>query len=460
METAQLRENKMGVMPVNKLLIQMAAPMIVSMLVQALYNIVDSIFVSYISEQALTAVSLAFPVQSLLIATGTGTGVGINAILSRALGEKDQATADRAARNGIFLAACSYILFLIIGLTCSKAFFSVQTNDPVIAAYGEQYLTIVTAYSFGLYTQLVFERLLQATGRTVYSMFVQGLGAVINIILDPILIFGLLGFPRLEVAGAAIATVVGQMIAGVFAIILNHRRNPEINCSMKGFRPHGTTIANIYKVGVPSIIMQAVGSVMYFGMNTIILKFATSTYSAVFGVYFKLQSLFFMPIFGINNGMVPIIAYNYGAQKRRRITRVIKLSVLYATIFMWLGLALFNLIPVPLLRLFDASDNMLAIGIRALRIASISYLFAGFCIISGSVFQAMGNGVYSLYVSIMRQLVVLLPAAYFLASTSGAENIWWAFPIAELMSLTVSALLLGRINRKVIQKIPDEPACA
>ena len=263
----------MGVMPVNKLLIRMAAPMIVSMILQALYNIVDSIFVSYISEEALTAVSLAFPIQSLLIATGTGTGVGINAILSKALGEKDQETANRAARNGIFLAACSYIVFLIIGLTCSKPFFSVQTHDPVIAEYGNQYLTIVTTFSFGLYTQIVFERLLQSTGHTVYSMFIQGLGAIINIILDPIMIFGLLGFPRLEVAGAAYATVIGQIVAGIFAIFLNKAKNKEINCSLKGFRPHGLTIRRIYKVGVPSIIMQAVGSVMYFGMNAIILRF-------------------------------------------------------------------------------------------------------------------------------------------------------------------------------------------
>ena len=455
LESTQLRENKMGIMPVNRLLFRMATPMIISMLLQALYNTVDSIFVSYISEQALTAVSLAFPVQTLLIATGTGTGVGINAILSKALGEKDQATANRAARNGLFLAACSYILFLIIGLTCSKAFFSVQTDDPVIAEYGRQYMTIVTTFSFGLYTQIVFERLLQSTGHTVYSMFVQGLGAILNIILDPILIFGLLGFPRLEVAGAAIATVAGQIAAGIFAIFLNHAKNKEIDCSLKGFRPHGPTIRRIYKVGIPSIIMQAVGSVMLFGMNSIMLRFATSTYSAVFGVYFKLQSLFFMPIFGINNGMVPIIAYNYGAGKRSRIIATIKLCILYATALMWLGLILFHVFPVPLLRLFDASDNMLSIGVHALRVASISYLFAGFCIISGSVFQAMGNGVYSLYVSVMRQLVVLLPAAYILASSYGPENIWWSFPIAEIMSLTVSALLLTRIYRKVIRHIPD-----
>ena len=450
-----LRENKMGTMPIRKLLLNMAAPMVVSMLLQAFYNIVDSIFVSYICEEALTAVSLSFPIQTMLIATGTGTGVGINAMLSKALGEKDYDSANRAARNGIFLAACSYLLFLVIGLTFSRKFFEIQTSDPLIIEYGTQYLSVVTVFSFGIFTQLCFERLLQATGKTFQSMLIQGSGAIINIIFDPILIFGLLGFPALGVTGAAIATVFGQIVAGALAVILNKKKNHELNCSMKGFRPHLKTIGRIYSVGVPSIVMQAVGSVMYFTFNSILLTFGTSTYSAVFGVYFKLQSIFFMPIFGMNNGMIPIIAYNYGAKKRSRITHVIRLGIIWAVALMVVGMALFHLIPGSLLRLFDASENMQHIGIHALRIASISYLFAGYCIVTGCVFQALGNGVYSLYVSIMRKLVVLLPVAFLLAKTAGIDSVWWSFPIAEIMSLTVSTVLLIRIYRKIIKPLPD-----
>ena len=450
-----LQENKMGVMPVNRLLISMALPMMISMLVQALYNIVDSIFVGMISENALTAVSLAFPVQMLLIAMGTGTGVGINAALSKSLGEKDQVTANKAATNGIFLAAASAALFFIIGVFFSRTFFLSQTDDIEIVGYGTQYLSICCIFSVGVYTQLVFERLLQATGRTVPAMVVQIVGAVINLIFDPILIFGLLGFPRMEVAGAAAATVLGQIIAGAVAIVINLKYNREIQISFKGFRPDAHMIWRIYKVGLPSIIMQAVGSVMNYFMNIILLGF-TSTAAAVFGAYYKLQSFFFMPLFGLNNGMVPIIAYNYGAGKRSRVIRVIKLSIFYAMCLMFLGLCAFHAVPGKLLLLFNASENMLAIGEKALRIISISYLFAGFCIVSGTVFQALGNGVYSLLVSVARQLIVLLPAAYLLSLTGKLDLIWWSFPIAEVMSLTVSALLLFRIYKKIIVHIPDE----
>ncbi|MDO5574379.1 MAG: MATE family efflux transporter [bacterium] len=451
-DTEQIKENKMGTMPVNKLLISMSLPMMISMLVQALYNVVDSIFVSRICEDALTAVSLAFPIQSLMIALGAGMGVGVNALLSRSLGEKDYHKVNKAAMNGIFLSLINIIIFLLIGIFVTKPFYLSQTDDPEIVAYGIEYLTIVCCCSFGIYTQFIFERLLQSIGKTFYTMLTQGLGAIINIILDPILIFGLLGFPKMGVAGAAIATVIGQIVAGIFAIILNLKKNTEVHLHFKGFRPDLQTIGQIYSVGLPSIIMQSIGSIMTYGMNHILIAFS-STATAVFGVYFKLQSFIFMPVFGLNNGMVPIIAFNYGARKKDRMIHTMKLSILYAEAMMFIGFLVFQFLPEPLFRLFDASDHMLSMGIPALRIISIHFLFAGFCIIVGSVFQALGNGVYSMIVSIARQLAVLLPAAYLLSRLDNVNYVWWAFPIAELASLAISTFFLIRINRKILQKI-------
>ena len=451
-ETEQIQENKMGTMPVNKLLISMSLPMMVSMLVQALYNVVDSIFVSRISENALTAVSLAFPIQSLMIALGAGMGVGVNALLSRSLGEKDYDKVSKAAMNGIFLSLINIIIFILIGIFVTKPFYLSQTNDPEIVTYGVEYLSIVCCCSFGIYTQFIFERLLQSIGKTFYTMLTQGLGAIINIILDPILIFGLLGFPKMGVAGAAIATVIGQIAAGIFAIILNLRKNTEVRLHFKGFRPDPQTIGQIYSVGLPSIIMQSIGSIMTYGMNHILIAFS-STATAVFGVYFKLQSFIFMPVFGLNNGMVPIIAFNYGARKKDRMIHTMKLSILYAELLMLIGFLVFQFLPEPLFRLFDASDHMLSMGIPALRIISIHFLLAGFCIIVGSVFQALGNGVYSMIVSITRQLAVLLPAAYLLSRLGNVNYVWWAFPIAELTSLSISIFFLIKINRKILQKI-------
>lgn len=448
----KVQENKMGIMPINKLLIGMSLPMMVSMLVQALYNVVDSVFVSRINENALTAVSLAFPLQTLMIAIGAGTGVGINAVLSRALGEKEYDRANKAAVNGVFLAAVSYLIFLIVGIFAVMPFYLSQTQDAEIINFGKQYLTIVCCCSFGMYTQFVFERLLQSTGKTFYTMITQGAGAIINIILDPILIFGLFGFPRLGVAGAAIATVIGQIAAGVIAIIFNKKKNTEIKLHYKGFRPNAAIIGQIYIVGIPSIIMQAIGSLMTYGMNRILIAFS-STSAAVFGVYFKLQSFIFMPVFGLNNGMVPIIAFNYGAGKKDRLVKTIKLSILYAVGIMVIGFLIFQFFPAQLFAMFDASETMLAIGVPALRIISISFLFAGFCIICGSVFQALGNGIYSMLVSIARQLVVLLPVAYLLARLGNVNYVWWAFPIAEIMSLIMSAIFLIMINKKIISHI-------
>lgn len=443
-------------MPVPRLLISMSLPMMLSMLVQALYNIVDSIFVAQINENALTAVSLAFPVQSLMIAIAAGTGVGINALLSRNLGEKKFDDANQAARNGIFLAFVSFAFMAVLGLTVSHTFFRLQTQDEQIVSYGTQYLTIISILSIGVFMQITLERLLQSTGKTIYTMVTQGIGAIINIIMDPILIFGLFGMPRLEVAGAAIATVTGQIVAVVLSLYFNITRNKELNLNMKGFRPNKKIIATIYQVGVPSIIMQSIGSVMVFGMNKILLMFS-STAAAVFGVYFKLQSFIFMPVFGLNNGMIPIIAYNYGARNKKRIVSTIKLSIGLAVGIMLAGLAVFQIFPAQLLGFFDASEHMLEIGIPALRIISLSFIFAGYCIIVGSVFQALGNGVYSLIVSAARQLLFILPAAYIFAMVSGLSMVWWSIPLAEIVSVILSTLLYKRIRRLKMEPL-DKPA--
>ncbi len=455
MELSSTKENKMGVMPVPRLLISMSLPMMLSMLVQALYNIVDSIFVAQINENALTAVSLAFPIQSLMIAISAGTGVGINALLSRNLGEKNFEGANAAAKNGLFLALLNFILMALIGVFGSRAFFLLQTSAEQIVAYGTQYLTIVCLLSIGIFMQMTLERLLQSTGKTLYTMITQGIGAIINIIMDPILIFGLFGFPRLEVAGAAIATVAGQTVAVCLSVYFNCTKNKELNLDMKEFRPNGKIIATIYQVGIPSIIMQSIGSVMVFGMNKILLMFS-STAAAVFGVYFKLQSFIFMPIFGLNNGMIPIIAYNYGAQNKKRILATMRLSIALAVGIMAVGFLLFQLFPAQFLGFFDASEQMLEIGIPALRIISLSFIFAGYCIIIGSVFQSLGNGVYSLTVSAARQLLVILPVAYLFARLFGLSMVWWSIPIAELASVTLSTLLFRRIKRLKIDPLQPE----
>lgn len=455
MEKTKQTENKMGIMPVPKLLITMSLPMVISMLVQALYNVVDSVFVAQINEAALTAVSLAFPVQNLMIAISAGTGVGINALLSRNLGERRFEEANAVARNGIFLGMLSYIIMALIGLFGSHLFFTIQTDDPQIIRYGTQYMLIITVASVGIFMQITFERLMQSTGKTIYNMITQGTGAVINIVLDPILIFGLFGLPRMEVAGAALATIIGQLVAVCMSLYFNCKKNTELNLNMKGFRPNRTIIANIYKVGVPSIIMQSIGSVMVFGMNKILMIFS-STATAVFGVYFKLQSFIFMPVFGLNNGMIPIVAYNYGAKDKKRIMKTIDLSVIIAVGIMIIGLAIFQLFPAQLLRLFDASEHMLEIGVPALRIISLSFIFAGYCIIVGSVFQALGNGVYSLIVSVARQLFVILPVAYVFAELFGLHMVWWAIPIAEIVSVLLSTLLFRRIKRQKIAPLEKE----
>ena len=445
-------ENKMGVMPVNKLLLSMSVPMMLSMLVQALYNIVDSIFVARIGENALTAVSLAFPIQQLMIALGSGTCVGVNAILSRALGERDFKKVNSCAVNAVFLMLLNAIVFFLIGIFVVEPFYMAQTTDAEIIEYGIQYLQIVCVFSFGIYFQFVFERLLQSTVNTFYTMITQLVRALSTIILDPILIFGLLGMPKFGVSGAALATVIGQIVAAITAVIINYKKNHEVKLDFKGFRPSVSIIKQIYVVGIPSIIMQSIGSVMVFCMNQILIAFST-TATAVFGVYFKLQSFIFMPIFGMNNGMVPIVAYNYGAQKKERLIKTVKLSMIYAVGIMCIGVLVFQLIPDKLFLLFDASDHMLSMGIPALRIISVHFPLAGICIIGGSMFQALGNAVYSMITAICRQLLVLIPAAWLLAQLGNVDYVWWSFPIAEVVSLTLNILFLIKINKDIVSKI-------
>ena len=437
------RENKMGVLPVGKLLVNMAVPMMISMLIQALYNVVDSIFVAQLSQDAMNAVSLAFPLQTLMIALGGGTGVGMNALLSRALGEKRQEVADRTANTGIFLYLCSFVLFGLVGLFLSKPFFAMQTSNPNIIDYGTSYTMICVGCSIGIFSQFCFERLLQATGRTGLSMVTQITGAVTNIILDPILIFGLFGMPRLEVAGAAVATVAGQLVAAGMGCYLNIKFNPDIHLRLRDIRWHSQTAKDIYRIGVPSILMQSIGSVMTFTMNQILIGF-TEAATAVFGAYFKLQSFIFMPVFGLNNGVVPIVSYNYGAARMDRVKQTVKLAVCVSVSIMTVGFLLFMLVPHVLLGFFNPSEEMLSIGTTALRIIGSHFPIAGFCIITISVVQAIGNPLHSLVTSACRQLLVLLPAAWLLAQTGRLELVWLAFPLAELVSLLLCVMFLRR----------------
>ena len=433
-------ENKMGTMPVNKLLVNISLPMVISMLVQALYNIVDSIFVAQIDEYALTAVSLAFPLQNFMIAVAAGTGVGVNALLSKRLGEKRFEEVDKAAGNSVILAGANYLLFLLIGVCFSGLYFELQTDIPEIITYGKTYLLICTAASFGLYGQFCFERLLQATGRTVCTMITQTTGAVINLIFDPILIFGLFGFPKMGIAGAAAAMV--------FGFYYNQKKNTEIHLTLSKIRPDKQTLLQIYEVAVPAILMQSIGSVMTFFMNKILLGF-TSTAAAVFGVFFKLQSFIFMPVFGLNNGLIPIVAYNYGAGYKDRIMKVMKSSMIAAVVLMIAGLLTAEVMPKQLLMLFNASGQMIKIGVPALRILSICYLFAGVSIVASGVFQGLGKSVYSLVLSVIRQLVILLPAAYLLSLTGILEAVWFSFPLAELAALAVTCVYLKKVKKNL-----------
>lgn len=443
----------MGTRPVGRLLLSMSAPMMLSMMIQALYNIVDSIFVSRIGENALTAVTMAAPVQFLMIGIGIGTGVGVNSLLSRSLGERNFEMVNKSAVNGLFLMWVSSAVFMILGWFLSGFFFRTQSDIEEILRYGKDYLLVVTLCSFVIFNQITFERLLISTGKTFYSMISQGAGALTNIILDPIMIFGLFGFPRMGVRGAALATVLGQLVGTCIALYFNFTKNHEIKISFRNFRPEWKIIRSIYSVGIPSILMQCIGSVMSYAINRILISF-TPTAIAVFGVFFRVQSFIFMPVFGLNDAMVPIVAFNYGARNRKRIIRTIKLSLLFAGCIMFAGFMLFQFFPGLLLMMFNATEEMMNIGIAAFKIISLIFVFAGFCIVVGSVFQALGNGMESLFVAIGRQLVVFLPAAWLLSLTGNVNAIWWSFPIAECISLALSIFFFCQIYTKKIKPLP------
>ena len=449
------RENRMGTEHIPSLLMKMALPMMLSMLVQALYNVVDSIFVAKISEDALTALSVAFPLQNLMIAFATGLGVGINSLLSRALGEKDQKKADAAAGNGLFLELCAALLFVFIGFVLGPAFVRSQTSSAIVADHGITYVRICIGMGAFCFIAIFYERMLQATGKTHLAMIGQLVGALINIIFDPILIFGLLGFPKLGVAGAAIATVFGQFCGAMVALTIHQKKNREIRITLSGLRPRSFTVRTILSVGIPSIIMGSIGSVMTYCVNRILDGFS-STAVAVFGVYFKLQSFFFMPVFGLNNAMVPLIAYNYGARRPARMKQTIRWAIIYACSIMAVGLLLMQLMPDVFLRLFDASDDMLRIGVPALRTISLAFVGAGYAIVLSSTFQALGKGLYSMFVSIARQLVVLVPVAWLLSRTGQLSAVWWAFPIAELMSALVSTLFFLHLKKTLLLPLEQQ----
>lgn len=455
------QENKMGTMPIGKLLISMSVPMILSMLVQALYNVVDSIFVARVSKDALDAVGAAFPVQNILIGVGTGTAVGVNALLSKSLGQKEYKRANRIAENGVFLAVCAGVAFLLFSFFGVDLYLDTCKLSDSVRTQASQYLRIVCAMSFGVFLQIMFERLLQSTGRTLFTMFTQGIGAIINIILDPILIFGYLGLPAMGIRGAAWATVIGQIVAAVLAVVFNLVKNSDIRLKLRGFRPSLGVIGRIYAIGVPSILMVGIGSVMTYCMQRILAGMQDSNGMGytVYNVYFKLQSFFFMPLFGMNNGVIPIVAYNYGARNRKRMVGTLKLAMIMAFCFMAAGFCAMQLFPKELLGIFKPTDCDLqlfySVGQTALRIICLHLPLAGFCIAIGSVFQALGRGVFSMTVSAARQLLVLIPAAYLLSLTGKVSNIWWSFPIAEVMSLAVTLCLFMYLYRKEIKHIPD-----
>lgn len=455
------RGNKMGVMPVGKLLFTMATPMILSMLVQALYNVVDSLFVARIyadaekTDKLMAAMSLAFPVQNLQIGFATGVGVGVNALLSKSLGQGDREQANRAAGNGIFLTGVITLLFVAFGIFGTRAYYEMMSDDPLIVASGTTYTSICCICTLGVFVSILCERLLQATGRTVYTMITQGVGAIVNIVLDPCFIFGLGFFPKMGIAGAAVATVIGQFCGAALGIYFNLKKNPDVGLGLKYLKPQGRTLRPILTVGIPSVIMMAIGSVMNLGMTAILNTFEAVKVAAVgvFGTYFKLQSFFFMPLFGLNNATISIVAYNYGARQKKRITKTLKLAVWTAIGFMLLGLGVFQLVPDVLLGLFEPSPDFLAIGQRALRIISWHFPLAAVGIALGASFQALGNGIYSTITSLCRQMLALLPAAYLLSLTGSVDAVWWAFPVAEVVSVTFTLIFFARIYRQKLRTL-------
>lgn len=449
MSSQNNQPNKMGVMPIGKLLANMALPMIASMLVQALYNIVDSIYISRVSESAVTALSLAFPVQNMMIAFSSGVAVGVNALLSKSLGEKNQKMVNKAAGNGIVITLFAVVVFMLFGFLGAHPYYAMQSNVEETVAGGSAYISIACIFSLGCFMQMLLERILQSTGRTVYSMITQSTGAIINIILDPIFIFGFFGIPAMGIAGAAIATVIGQWIAAFMALFFNIKKNPDVKFEISALKLEGEAVKRIIVVGVPSLVMMAIGSVMNFGMNQILQGFS-ETATGVFGIYYKVQSFFFMPVFGLNGATISIVAYNYGARDKGRLMKAVKLAVGSCMAIMILGLLAFQLIPSVLLGIFNPSEEFMALGCTAFRIISIHFPIAAVCIAIGGCFQALGIGLYSTIVSLGRQLVVLLPAAYLLSLTGDVNNVWWAFVIAEFMSLALTLFFFRKLYKNRI----------
>lgn len=444
-------ENKMGTMPINKLIINMSLPLITSMFVQAFYNIVDSLFVARINEDALTAVSMSFPAQNLMISAGVGVGVGITALIARYLGAHDEKGITRVVHNGIFLGILNSILFALFGIFLAKFYFEFQKASGIIETYGIQYLSICSIFAFSIIMEITFERMLIASGKTIYTMITQSTGAIINIIFDPILIFGLFGFPKMGIVGAAVATIFGQTVAMFMALYFNVTKNHEVRISIKKFAVDFKTIVNIYEIGFPSIVMQSAASFMIFQLNNLLASFST-TATAVLGVYFKLQSFVILPVFGLNNSVISIVSYNYGAGKIKRLLKTVKVANIYAFSIMLAGFVLCQILPVQILKIFDASDNMLAIGVPALRIISFSFLIAPFSIVSSGTFQALGKGTFSLIISLIRQLIVILPLSYLLSRVMGMKGVWVAFPIAEIVAGILTIIYLRKLYKNEIMK--------
>lgn len=444
-------ENKMGTMPINKLIINMSLPLITSMFVQAFYNIVDSLFVARINEDALTAVSMSFPAQNLMISAGVGVGVGITALIARYLGAHDEKGITRVVHNGIFLGILNSILFALFGIFLAKFYFEFQKASGIIETYGIQYLSICSIFAFSIIMEITFERMLIASGKTIYTMITQSTGAIINIIFDPIFIFGLFGFPKMGIVGAAVATIFGQTVAMFMALYFNVVKNHEVRISIKKFAVDFKTIINIYEIGFPSIVMQSAASFMIFQLNNLLASFST-TATAVLGVYFKLQSFVILPVFGLNNSVISIVSYNYGAGKIKRLLKTMKVANIYAFSIMLAGFVLCQILPSQILKIFDASDNMLAIGVPALRIISFSFLIAPFSIVSSGTFQALGKGTFSLIISLIRQLIVILPLSYLLSRIMGMKGVWVAFPIAEIVAGILTIIYLRKLYKNEIMK--------
>lgn len=452
---ADNKTQKMGTAPILSLIFSMSLPAMFSMLVQSMYNIVDSIFVAQLGESALTAVSLAFPLQNLLIAVGVGTGVGLNSIISRRLGEHNEESASRTASHGIFLAICNSFVFVIFGFLFNRPFLQLFTEDPQVIQYGVDYLSVITTFCFGSMIQLALEKTIQSTGNMFYPMLIQLVGAITNIILDPIMIFGLFGFPALGVSGAAIATVIGQMVGMSLALYVVLRKNLAVKIHFKGFKPDMATIKNIYAVGLPSMVMQSIGSLLTTMINGILMSFSGAAVS-VYGVYMKLQSFVMMPVFGLNQGLMPIMGYNYGAGNKKRLMQTLKYGTIIAACIMIAGTVVFMVFPVQMLQLFNASPDMMEIGVVALRTLSLSFLLASINIIFSTFFQALGNGVYSLIISVSRQLVIILPVAFFMAKFFGLDQVWLSMPIAEVVATVASIFMMRHVIRKSIDPMTEK----